>query len=131
MRARAGAWLGSWWLRLLGAVGLMMIPILSLIPASMQSRTALPGSVEHFLGYAAVATVLVFGSRRAAFPWVVIVVLTVLAAATELLQFLSPGRNPEIVGVVGSSLGAAVGALVAYVARTRLTATASGSSPEG
>jgi VanZ family protein len=49
--------------------------------------------------------------------------LFLLAGVMELLQNLSPGRDPQIVGWLASGGGALVGGTVGYLIRRRLERT--------
>ena len=122
MRTFLRGLIGSRALRWFGIACVALIAVLSLTPASVQARSALPGPVEHVLGYAAVAAILTLGLRRTAFPWMVIVAMALFAVAVEALQFFSPGRNPELIGAVSSTLGAGVGVGAGYLLRLRVAA---------
>lgn len=114
--------IGSRWLRLIGVACIILIAILSLTPGHWQTRTWLPGPVEHFVAYFGTAMFLVLGARATRLPILVIVVivaLSVFSGVMEVLQHLSPGRDPEVIGFVASSLGATVGAAVAFAIRVR------------
>ncbi len=50
--------------------------------------------------------------------WQVALCMLALAAATELLQFFAPGREPKIADVVDDLVGVAVGILLAAVIRS-------------
>jgi VanZ family protein len=122
MKPRSRSLIGSPFLRWAGLACLLVITVVSLTPMSILVRTPLPGEVEHFFGYAAVAGIWTLAVRRTAFPWVVIGAMAALAGALEVLQFLSPSRSPELIGLVSSSLGAAVGALAAHRWRRMIVA---------
>ena len=111
---------GSGWLRIVGFGCIVLIVVLSLIPGQWQVRSHFPGPVEHFVAYFGTAVVLVMGSRSGRFPAFLIGALCGFSGLMEILQYLSPGRDPQVIGFVGSSLGAACGAVVAYLARVRL-----------
>ena len=110
---------GSRPLRAAGAFCILLIVILSLIPGAWQERTPLPAPLEHFIAYAGTAAILVFAARRPrALTCVVIVVaLAAFSALMEELQHFSPGRDPEVIGFVGSSLGALAGAVFGWLVR--------------
>ena len=106
-------------LRVAGAVCVLAIAVLSLIPGSFQSRTFLPGPIEHFIAYAGTALLLGLCTRSEAKVMRlarVFVLLSAYSALMEVLQHWSPGRDPQIIGFVASSCGAAVGTAVAFVA---------------
>ena len=108
--------IGNPWLRALGAFCVGLIVFLSLIPGSWQERTPLPGPVEHFIAYAGTATILLLAARRPR-PDHYLLVLALLSAFSGLmeeLQHFSPGRDPQIIGFVASSLGAQAGTMFAW-----------------
>ena len=110
---------GSRWLRCFGVVCVLLIVFLSLIPGAWQERTPLPGPVEHFIAYAGTAAVAVLAARRLRWPaWVLLVVaLSAFSALMEELQHFSPGRDPQVIGFVASSLGALAGAAFGWLVR--------------
>jgi VanZ family protein len=116
---------GNPWLRALGVFCVGLIVFLSLIPGSWQERTPLPGPVEHFIAYAGTATILLLAARRRPRTEYYLLVLALLSAFSGLmeeLQHFSPGRDPQIIGFVASSLGALAGTVFAWglrrIART-------------
>ena len=61
----------------------------------------------------------------AAYPkrlWLVVLALSLAAAAFELLQLLAGGRHPAVGDVVFKSLGAALGALLGCAVGTAIAA---------
>lgn len=114
--------IGSPFLFWFGLACVALIAVLSLTPASIQARTALPGEVEHILGYGVVALILTLGAQGKAFPWRVLAGMALFAIAVECLQFLSPGRNPEVIGAASSIAGAAAGVVAGYFLRSRIEA---------
>ena len=101
--------------RVLSLVGLFLIIVLSLIPGDLQIRTPLPKTVEHFGAYFAVALVLTIGRASIAFTVAIAALLSGLAGFMEFLQELVPDRNAGYSDFIASALGAAAGALLAYV----------------
>jgi VanZ family protein len=97
---------------------LALIAFLSLIPGQWQERTALPGPVEHFIAYLGAAAIIGLGNRLRYRPTYLIIGLSTLSAALEVLQHWSPGRDPQWVGFFASSAGGVVGALFAYWAHS-------------
>jgi VanZ family protein len=111
---------GSRWLRAFGVFCVVLIVLLSLIPGSWQARTPLPGPVEHFIAYAGTAAVAVLAFRRVHWrTWLLLVVaLSAFSALMEELQHFSPGRDPQVIGFVASSLGALAGAVFGWLVRS-------------
>lgn len=100
----------------------LLLAVLSLLPAQDMVRTGLPGRFEHFLAYAGSAAIAVigYGSRCGlARP---IVGLWIYAAMLEYLQNFSPGRGVSIGDVAASALGALCGAIAAGLLWPRLSA---------
>lgn len=111
---------GSRWMRGVGAFCILLIVILSLIPGAWQERTPLPGPLEHFIAYAGTAAILVFAAIRPRLPTYVaiVVALAAFSGIMEELQHFSPGRDPQIIGFVASSLGALAGAVFGWLVRS-------------
>ena len=110
---------GSRPLRVLGAVCILLIVFLSLIPGAWQERTPLPGPVEHIIAYAGTAAIIVLSARRPRlFTYVLLVVtLAAFSALMEELQHFSPGRDPQVIGFAASSLGALFGTVFGWLVR--------------
>jgi VanZ family protein len=82
----------------------------------MVVRTPLPPGIEHAVAYAGSAALLTLAyPARAA--WTIAAWLLAYSGALELLQSLSPGRHPGLAGAVWSGAGAALGAVLVYLAR--------------
>jgi VanZ family protein len=90
----------------------ILLALLSLLPAQDMMRTEIPGELEHFVAYAGSASIAVagYGQRVAVrivgFFWI-------YAALLEYLQHFSPGRHPSIADFLASALGASFGGLAA------------------
>jgi VanZ family protein len=90
----------------------ILLALLSLLPAQDMMRTEIPGELEHFVAYAGSASIAVagYGQRVAVrivgFFWI-------YAALLEYLQHFSPGRHPSIADFSASALGASFGGLAA------------------
>lgn len=88
----------------------LVIIVLSLLPAQEMYRTSLPKSGEHFVAYwgAGVLMGLAFRGR-----WhrrgVILAGLVAMAGVLELLQQISPGRSLHLSDFLASAAGAMVG----------------------
>jgi VanZ family protein len=89
-----------------GYIGYAMIVILSLLPAQTRPHTGVGGEFEHWLAYALVGGAFAAGYCATRERLIAGIALTVSAAVLELLQNFIPGRTPELVGFLASSLGA-------------------------
>jgi VanZ family protein len=102
-------------LRFLTWCCVILLAVLSLLPAQEMVRTGLPGRLEHFVAYAGSGAVAMAGygaSRRG--------VQRVYAGILEYLQHFSPGRHPAIEDFAASALGALCGGLaIALLSRKR------------
>ena len=92
-----------------GYLGYLGIVILSLLPGSSRPHTGWGGQMEHVIAYA-----LVGGAFGLGYPFprsriVVGVLLTATAAALEGLQYLIPGRTPELISFAAGLFGAWIG----------------------
>jgi VanZ family protein len=87
-----------------------LLTYLSLIPQDLEMRTPAPPGVEHAFAYGVTAALLIL-----AYPvqpvWLIIGSLAAYSGLLELLQALSPGRNPGLDGMLWSSAGAISGGL--------------------
>jgi VanZ family protein len=84
-----------------------LVGVLSLLPRATLPSLSIGDKVEHVIAYAMLALLgcTLFERRRAA----VILGLAAYGAVLELLQFLAPGRSPEIADGVADLIGACVG----------------------
>ena len=97
----------------------VLLAVLSLLPAHDMVRTSLPGRVEHFIAYAGSAAIAMagYGATRGAAQ--IIGGVWVYAGVLEYLQHFSPGRHPAIGDFAASALGAVCGGLVIAIVRRR------------
>jgi VanZ family protein len=97
----------------------ILLALLSLMPAQNMVRTGFPGQLEHFVAYAGSASVAVAGyGRRVAVR--IIGLFWVYAGLLEYLQRFSLGRHPSIADFSASALGASFGGLFAVLLARRL-----------
>ncbi len=98
---------------------IILLAVLSLLPAEDMVRTELPGRLEHFIAYAGSATVTAGGYGDRYGRMGVIGFYWVYAGILEYLQQFSPGRPVSIWDFAASALGAFCGVLAATLfART-------------
>ena len=97
----------------------ILLAVLSLLPAQDMARTGIPGQLEHFVAYVGSAGIAVAGyGRRGAVR--IVGLFWVYAGALEYLQHFSPGRDPSIADFVASAVGAVFGGLTAALLVRRL-----------
>jgi VanZ family protein len=89
----------------------ILLAVLSLLPAQDMVRTGIPGEIEHFVAYAGSASVAIVGYRRRGAVRI-IGLFWIYAGVLEYLQHFSPGRHPSIVDFAASALGAFLGGVV-------------------
>ena len=90
----------------------ILLAVLSLLPAQDMVRTGIPGEFEHFVAYAGSASIAIAGyGRRGAVR--IIGSFWIYAGILECLQNFSPGRHPSIADFAASALGALFGGLAA------------------
>src|SRR5947209_2849519 len=83
----------------------VLLAILSLLPAPDLPRTGAPGQLEHFVAYAGSASIAMVGyGWRSAVR--IVGLFWIYAGVLEYLQHFSPGRDPSIADFAGSALGA-------------------------
>jgi len=106
----------------------VLLAILSLLPAQDMVRTGFPGRVEHIAAYAGSAAIAMagYGARRGVAQ--IVGGFWVYAGILEYLQHFSPGRGPAIGDFTASALGALCGGLVIALIRRRLGSLVIGSS---
>ena len=107
-------------LRVLTLFCVVLLAVLSLLPAQDMVRTGFPGRVEHFVAYAGSAAIAIagYGARRGAAQ--IVGGFWVYAGILEYLQHFSPGRHPAIGDFTASALGALCGGFVTALIRRRL-----------
>src|SRR6516164_10829183 len=89
----------------------ILLAVLSLLPAQDMVRTGIPGQLEHFVAYAGSARIAIPGyGRRGAVR--IIGLFWIYAGVLEYLQHFSPGRHPSIADFAASALGALSGGVV-------------------
>ena len=88
----------------------VLLAVLSLLPAQDMVRTGFPGRVEHFVAYAGSAAIAMagYGARRGVVQ--IVGGFWVYAGILEYLQHFSPGRHPAIEDFMASAVGARVAA---------------------
>jgi VanZ family protein len=108
-------------LRVLTWCCIIVLPVLSLLPAQHMVRTGFPGRLEHFVAYAGSAAIAMagYGARRGGTQ--IIGAFWAYAGILEYLQHFSPGRHPSIADFAASAVGALCGGLAsALLWRRRL-----------
>jgi VanZ family protein len=108
-------------LRFASLFSIVLLAVLSLLPAEDMVRTGLPGRLEHFIAYAGSATVTSGGYGDRYGTMGVIGFYWAYGGILEYLQRFSPGRHPSIWDFSASALGAVCGALAVTLFAKRLT----------
>jgi VanZ family protein len=90
----------------------ILLAVLSLLPAQDMVRTGIPGELEHFVAYAGSASIAIVGYRRRGAVQT-IGLFWIYAGVLEYLQHFSPGRHPSIVDFSASAIGGFFGGLAA------------------
>lgn len=98
----------------------IILAVLSLLPAQDMVRSGFPGQLEHFVAYSGSAIIATAGYGRRRGTWRIIGLFWVYAGVLEYLQHLSPGRHPSIADFAASALGAFFGGLAATLLLRRL-----------
>jgi VanZ family protein len=89
----------------------ILLAVLSLLPAQEMVRTGIPGQIEHFVAYAGSASIAIVAyGRRGVIR--IIGLFWIYAGILEYLQHFSPGRYPSITDFAASALGALSGGVV-------------------
>jgi VanZ family protein len=97
----------------------ILLAVLSLLPAQDMVRTGIPGQLEHFVAYAGSASIATVGYRQRGAVRIV-GLFWIYAGILEYLQQFSPGRHPSIVDFAASALGAFFGGLAVVPLLRRL-----------
>ena len=106
-------------LRVLTWCCVILLAVLSLLPAQQMVRTGLPGRLEHFVAYAGSAAISMAGYGASRGGMQIIGGFWVYAGILEYLQHFSPGRYPAIEDFAASALGALGGGFVIALVRRR------------
>ena len=107
-------------LRVLTWCCVVLLAVLSLLPAQEMVRTGLPGRLEHFVAYAGSAAIAMGGYGASRGSVQVIGGLWAYAGILEYLQHFSPGRHPAIEDFAASAFGAMYGGLALALLWRRL-----------
>ena len=99
----------------------LVLAVLSLLPAQDIVRTGLPGRVEHIIAYAGSAAIAMAGYGASRGVAQIIGGFWVYAGILEYLQHFSPGRHPSIADFAASALGALCGGLAIALLWRRLS----------
>jgi VanZ family protein len=102
-------------LRALTWVCVLVLAVLSLLPADMMVRTGLPGPVNHFIAYAGAAAIATAGYARSRGTVRILALLCVYGGVLEYLQHFSPGRDPSFTDFVVSVVGSLCGGIAAAI----------------
>jgi VanZ family protein len=108
-------------LRVLTWCCVILLAVLSLLPAEEMVRTGLPGRLEHFVAYAGSAPIAMAGYGASRGGLQIIGGFWVYAGILEYLQHFSPGRHPSIADFAASALGALCGGLTFALLWRRLS----------
>ena len=102
---------------------IVVLAVLSLLPADEMVRTGFPGGAEHFVAYAGSAAIAMAGYGRSRGSVQIIGGFWVYAAMLEYLQHFSPGRHPAIEDFALSAAGALCGGLAVALFWRRFSET--------
>jgi VanZ family protein len=108
-------------LRVLTWCCVILLAVLSLLPAQDMVRTGLPGQLEHFVAYAGSAAIAVAGYGMSRGSMQIIGGFWVYAGILEYLQHFSPGRHPSIADFAASAFGVLCGGLATALLWRRLS----------
>jgi len=97
----------------------ILLAVLSLLPAQDMVRTGIPGELEHSVAYAGSASIAITGYGRRSVVRI-IGLFWVYRGVLEYLQHFSAGRHPSIIDFAASALGAFFGGIVAALLVPRL-----------
>lgn len=102
-------------LRPIGWGCVIMLAVLSLLPAEEMVRTSVGGHVEHTIAYAGTAFLL--GLTYPTWDWKrIAIALMSYAGILELLQNFAPGRHPAVLDWLSSSIGGLIGIMAIRIA---------------
>jgi VanZ family protein len=81
----------------------ILLPVLSLLPAQLMVRTGFPGRLEHFVAYAGSAAIAMAGYGASRGGIQIIGGFWAYAGLLEYLQHFSSGRHPSIADFAASA----------------------------
>jgi leader peptidase (prepilin peptidase) / N-methyltransferase len=114
--------------RIVGYLGVVAIIVLSLVPGDWRPSIGLAKALEHLIAYFAVAAILTAAGRAG---WAQIAGLVLLAGVLELGQGWVPGRDPNPIDFLGSSMGALLGFGLSSLTLTRLDVFSAARTSDG
>ncbi len=92
----------------------LLLAVLSLLPAEEMVRTSLDGHIEHAIAYA--GTALLIGLSYPTWGWKrMAIALVIYAGVLEFLQNFSPGGHPAVLDWLSSSTGVLIGIAFTHV----------------
>ena len=100
-------------LRIGGYASVVLIGLLSLIPAALRPDTGANGKLEHLVAYMGAAALLALGSSTPGERWQGLW-LVPYAGVLEIAQIFVPGRHSRFSDFVVSGVGALLGVVVAF-----------------
>ena len=100
----------TWLARTAFVVGLVLVIVLSLMPASGLPSTDISDKIEHFAAYFALAVAGASGFHGRWARLIIIFSLIAFGLLMECGQMLSPGRDPSIGDAIANALGVLCGA---------------------
>jgi VanZ family protein len=89
---------------------LVLLAILSWLPAKEMIRTGVDGRIEHFIAYISTTICVLAAYTLRLRPGNLTAMLIGYAGILELGQHFSPGRDPSLFDFAASSLGVIAGA---------------------
>ena len=94
------------------AFGLVLVIVLSLMPASSLPSADISDKIEHYLAYFALAAAGAAGFHGQRARLIIIFSLIALGILMEFGQMFAPGRDPSIGDGIANALGVLCGAMV-------------------
>jgi VanZ family protein len=99
----------QFWVRSAAWFCVGIIVVLSLVPGAGRPHTVFPGKIEHMIAYAGTGLFAIAGYRLRKSRLIFWFAVATLSFVLEYLQNFSPGRSPNVLDAVASSLGLTAG----------------------